>query len=58
MMNLNTLVDPDATPAHPVVRSVGQADLKDALAGKASTIFCPCSICGLSRYSSFRSALY
>jgi len=32
MMNLHTLVDPDATPAYPIVRSVGQADLKDALA--------------------------
>jgi len=32
MMNLRTLVDPDATPAYPIVRSVGQADLKDALA--------------------------
>jgi len=32
MMNLRTLVDPDATPAYPIVRSVGQADLTDALA--------------------------
>ena len=32
MMNLHTLVDPDATPAYPIVRRVGSNDLKDALA--------------------------
>ena len=32
MMNLQMLAGPDATPAYPVVRKVGPADLKDALA--------------------------
>ncbi len=32
MMNLQMLVGPDATPADPGVRKVGQADIKDALA--------------------------
>ena len=39
-MNLHTLVDPDATPAYLVVRSVGPADLKDALA-KGANDFLP-----------------
>jgi uncharacterized membrane protein len=30
-MNLHMLSGPDATPAYPVVRKVGSADLKDAL---------------------------
>jgi hypothetical protein len=32
MLNLHTLVDPDATPTYPIVHGVGPADLKDALA--------------------------
>ena len=31
MMNLHVLVSPDATPADPIVRSIGTADLKEAL---------------------------
>ena len=30
-MNLRVLVSPDATPADPIVRSIGTADLKEAL---------------------------
>ena len=40
MMNLHTLVEPDATPAYPTVRSVGPAELKDALA-KGGADFLP-----------------
>ena len=32
MMHLQLLALPDATPAYPVLRKVGPADLKDALA--------------------------
>ncbi len=32
MMNLQLLALPDATPGYPVLRKVGPADLKDALA--------------------------
>jgi uncharacterized membrane protein len=40
MMNLQLLVGPDATPADPGVRKVGQADIKDALA-KGAKDFLP-----------------
>ena len=39
-MNLQMLVGPDATPADPGVRKVGQADIKDALA-KGAQDFLP-----------------
>ena len=48
---------PDATPAYPVVRKIGPADLKDALA-KGVNDFLPFLDFLVSRYSSFRSALY
>ena len=40
MMNLQMLVGPDATPADPGVRRVGQADIKDVLA-KGAKDFLP-----------------